>query len=280
MNRFWWWCAGRVSRLLDSAEREAVYGDFAESGETGVRALLGMLGLVARRQIAYWNDWRPWLALAGLIIPFGVLLSLVSRQVAGWSSTYLWLYFNNWRADDLWDAGFRVLAVQSAIALFSTYALLGCSSWSVGLALGSASRRTVPTNSALFSLVFLAGAWLGGLSSNPALRLSGRTIFYGSIYPGLILIALALLPCFWGMGHGLEMRAQPRVLRSSLWIAAVITLALLVTRSLALLPIHSAFFSQMAYSDRSLALRLQPIAFWPVAYWAATRFKRRRLAAN
>src|ERR1700721_2634919 len=51
MNRPAWWLVEIVSRLLAPDEREAVNGDFAESGESGAQALLGALGLVARRQI-------------------------------------------------------------------------------------------------------------------------------------------------------------------------------------------------------------------------------------
>jgi hypothetical protein len=62
--------------MLDADEREAILGDLAESGETGSHALLNVLGLVVRRQAGFWNDWRPWLALVGLIGPVGILLSL------------------------------------------------------------------------------------------------------------------------------------------------------------------------------------------------------------
>ncbi len=69
--------------MLEPDEREAVRGDFAESGETSGQALRNVLGLVLRRQAALWKDWRPWLALVGLVAPLGVLLSLVARREAG-----------------------------------------------------------------------------------------------------------------------------------------------------------------------------------------------------
>ena len=56
-----------------------------------MRALIEVFGLVARREAAQWRDWRPWLALA-LLIPFGVLLSLVSRHTASGSAIHIWLY--------------------------------------------------------------------------------------------------------------------------------------------------------------------------------------------
>jgi len=55
--------------MLESGEREAVRGDLAESGETGSQALRHVVGLVIRRQLSIWTDWRPWLTLVGLVVP-------------------------------------------------------------------------------------------------------------------------------------------------------------------------------------------------------------------
>ena len=82
MDRICWGLVDISSRLLESAEREAVCGDLAESGVTGSRALGDILGLVVRRQAALWADWRPWLGLVGLVVPLGMLLSIVSKGMA------------------------------------------------------------------------------------------------------------------------------------------------------------------------------------------------------
>lgn len=92
MTRVSWWVVDVVSRMLESDERDAVRGDFAESGESGGRALRDLLGLVIRRQAALWTDWRPWLALVGLVVPLGVLLSVVSGWWSYGSAISLWLY--------------------------------------------------------------------------------------------------------------------------------------------------------------------------------------------
>src|SRR5260221_2332799 len=88
MTRIGWWLVDTVSRMLEPDEREAVRGDFAESGETSAQALLNVLGLVARRQAAFWKDWRPWLALVGMVPPLGGLLGLVARRQAGGNAIY------------------------------------------------------------------------------------------------------------------------------------------------------------------------------------------------
>ena len=71
-------------------------GDLTESRASGRRALLDVLGLVVRRRAALWMDWRPWLALVGVVIPLGLLLSHVSRWWADGFAIYAWLYVNNW----------------------------------------------------------------------------------------------------------------------------------------------------------------------------------------
>jgi len=72
--------ADLASTLLEPHERDVVRGDLAECGVNGWRACLEVLGLVARRQAALWADWRPWLALVGVVLPIGVLLSHASRS--------------------------------------------------------------------------------------------------------------------------------------------------------------------------------------------------------
>jgi hypothetical protein len=47
-----------VARLLAREEREVVLGDLVEARETAWRALLGVLGLVAQREVGLWKGWR------------------------------------------------------------------------------------------------------------------------------------------------------------------------------------------------------------------------------
>jgi hypothetical protein len=89
MTRICWRLAEFASQALQPDERDAVLGDFAESGASGGQALMGVLGLVARREAALWKDWRPWLVLVGLVVPLAWLLSIASRLVADTSAVYL-----------------------------------------------------------------------------------------------------------------------------------------------------------------------------------------------
>jgi hypothetical protein len=72
-----WWCVDLASHALAPQEREVVGGDFAESGESGGQALRDLLGLIVRRQAALWKGPGPWVALLGLVVPLGMMLSLV-----------------------------------------------------------------------------------------------------------------------------------------------------------------------------------------------------------
>src|SRR5450755_1012275 len=89
MTRICWRMVDISSRMLEPDEREAVRGDLAESGATGNQALRDVLGLVIRRQATLWTDWRPWLTLVGLVLPLGMLLSIVSKSTADGTAVYI-----------------------------------------------------------------------------------------------------------------------------------------------------------------------------------------------
>ena len=157
MNRINWWLADIVSRLLKPDEREAVQGDFAESGETSGRALCGLLGLALRRQVELWKGWRPWLALLGLVIPLGLLLSLVSRMTADGSAIYAWMYLNNWTWTYVTNAGARIDLIRYGAGMAAEFLALASWSWTGGFLLGTLSRRTIQANVSLFCMVLFLG---------------------------------------------------------------------------------------------------------------------------
>ena len=150
MNRIAWWLVEVAARSLEPGEREAVSGDVAESGETGGQALRDVLGLVVRRQAELWKDWRPWLVLLGLVVPLGVLLSLVSRMTADSSGIYAWMYLNNWTWTYLSNAGARADLIRYGAGISLNYLALVCWSWTGGFVLGVWSRRTIAVNVSLF----------------------------------------------------------------------------------------------------------------------------------
>ena len=243
MTRICWWCVDIVSRMLESDERDAVRGDFAESGETSGQALRGLLGLVLRRQIALWRNWRPWLALVGAVAPFGILLSLVSRRMAQSSAITSWLYLNNWDWTYVRNTGFRLdFARDVAVVLFE-FLLLSCWSWTSGFVLGYLSRRAIWMNGALFCLVlvtvelwgmpqFLGRSLLLSRADNfspNAAVFAGA--FYRQVFPLIVHTVLVLLPSVWGMRQGLRLAALSLPLQTMLWASSALAMTTLATQN-------------------------------------------------
>jgi hypothetical protein len=71
-----------LSHLLPVKDREAVLGDLVEAGFTPFQAILDLAGLILRRTLDPYRDWRTWICLgsAPLITPL-----LVGLSVALWS---------------------------------------------------------------------------------------------------------------------------------------------------------------------------------------------------
>jgi hypothetical protein len=232
MKRFNWWLAEIVSLSLTPEEWEAVNGDLAESGETGGQALRDVLGLVVRRQIALWKSWRPWLAFLALVVPLGVLLSLVSRMMADGSAIYAWMYLNNWTWTYVTNAGARIDLIRYGADIALKYLALLCWSWTGGFLLGSLSRRTISVNVSLFCLALLLGEllepprnlghWLLcprplGQGANGVHGGVYSLAFYSVMFPLILQMLLVVLPSFWGVRQGLRLATLPIPRRTILW---------------------------------------------------------------
>lgn len=123
-----------AAQLLERREREAVLGDLLETGEGAWQGLLDVLGLVIRRQLLHWKNWRPWMAAFGLALPGSLLLMGISVSV---SSMYEGLIGHSILIGPprTIDEGFFELLSRGLL-------LIGCS-WSCGFVMGSISRPTL-----------------------------------------------------------------------------------------------------------------------------------------
>ena len=214
MNQLCWWLVDVFSRALKADEREAVRGDLAECSGTSGRALLDLLGLVARQQASMWMAWRPWIVLVGLVFPFGILLSLYSRLTADGSAITLWLYFNNWDWALLENPGFRHDFPRFLAVVLGNYLWLVCLSWIGGVVLGALTRGTIAINGTLLCLVLVFGEFVGvpRLLGYWAFLHRARDFdpnaavfavkFYRVILPPTVQVVLVLLPAIWGMNQG------------------------------------------------------------------------------
>jgi len=249
MTRIHWWLVRQVSRILEPAERDAVWGDVLESGETAAQALGDVSGLVIRRQTALWRDARPWLVLVGLVVPLALLLSLVSRRVSEGNAVYAWMYFSNWDWRLFQERAFWLILADTSTIVVPDILVLLSLAWTIGILLGAASRRTIAVNGALFAVVLLFGVF----AAVPwYTQLQIRTLENaGHVFPGdgagrviqrhsgdaagpslmfyvlLFQIFLVLLPAFWGMHKGLGRAARPWLLGTIPWIPAVAAMVLL-----------------------------------------------------
>jgi hypothetical protein len=266
MTRLCWQFLDILSRTLESDERDAVRGDLAESGATGGQALGDVLGLVVRRQAAFWKDWHPWLALVCLVGLAGVLLSELAFQFDGEILTQVRTY---WRHGVHYGTGLSV--GEDAVCLLCLFLAVFAWSWTSGFVLGSLSGRATWLTGTLFCLV---------VHSSYVLRLPGvqlSRIFLNLILPMSIPMLPFLIGAIWGMNSGVRMRVLD--LRHALLLAAVIAiLTLLVTWTGGWYETVREVWSEGAWQGIPWPRRLLPLATvsWPVAYMLATASWRRR----
>jgi hypothetical protein len=204
MSRICWWLVELLSRMLEPDEASVVRGDFAESGESGGRALRGLLGLVIRRQAALWKDWRPWISPIALAAP--VLVTRGGRYSI-WISVQL---------ETLWTYGVRY---ESGLTLTDDIVTMVCGSllliswaWSGGFVLGSLSRRT---------------AWIHPAVLLPVLWFSSAillVLFFLPLHKALLRllpqVALILIPFLSGVHSGVRRRGL-EIGRASLFAVAI-----------------------------------------------------------
>jgi hypothetical protein len=288
MNRINWWLVDIVSRLLHPEEREAVTGDFAESGETAGSALRGLLGLVLRRQFELWSDWRPWLALLGLVVPIGLLLSWVSRLTADGSAIYVWMYLNNWTWTYMTNAGARIDLIRYGADISLHYLALVSWAWTGGFLLGCVSRRTLQANVSLFGLVLFLGEILGAPRDLGLWIILPRPLghtdrvhagvyslaFYSVMFPLIIQMALVVLPALWGVRRGLRLETLSGPRRTILWASVLAAVTALGTES-------SVWWQFRTWDIRPMPTpvphlpSLLPIALLgPAGYWLATGMRK------
>jgi hypothetical protein len=291
MNRIFWGLVDISSRMLNPEEREVVCGDLAESGEKGSRALRDVLGLVVRRQAALWTDWRPWLTLVGLVVPLGMLLSIVSKSTADGSAVYIWMYANNLDWDLIRNSGFRYEFAHCIPIVFLPYLMLACWSWTCGFVLGSVSRGLIRLNSVLFCLMLLFGALLGApryfeyywpylhrAFPFPALPVQNDPVFaltfYRVMLPLIVQAFLVVIPSISGMRQGTEAARFRPSLRVALWTVAFAAIATMVIQDRFWL--FPSQHLQAAIQRASQTYLLNVIPYWPAGYLMTNAVRRRR----
>lgn len=127
-----------VSRMLTVDEGDAVLGDLAESGEAPSQVLAGLAGLVVRRQAARWKNWRPLVALIGVVGILGPrLIGMAWALAAPWFMN-LQIY---WKYGSFNASGLTPIEeISSSLMLLLALVFFA---WTSGFAMGSLSRNTI-----------------------------------------------------------------------------------------------------------------------------------------
>jgi hypothetical protein len=262
MTRIGWRLTDLAAQLLEPHEREAVRGDLSECGVVGWRAFGEVLGLVLRRQAALWADWRPWLALIGVVLPLGILLSHASRSWADSTAMSISLYLRIWEWSYLGYPGWRrdLLAILWSTALSA--AALSAWSWTCGYTLASLSRRTAWVTACAFVLVvFVATLGTPTLARMLHDKFSGH--FYGVVLPRLFRFVFVMLPLLWGIYSRRKGVVRPTTLLVG--AAAVIVLTVLVSAPLENSLVWGRGLYGDAGPDRTYGTSDDPRPLWPLA---------------
>jgi hypothetical protein len=197
-----------LAQALPARDQDPVVGDLLEAGIPDLRDLLDLAELVLRRWMVRWKSWHPWLALVGLVLPSGILLSRISSRLCVYASVQLAAYL---RSGNPFGNGLS-LADEAIALLCQALAVIACA-WLTGFALAGVSRPTLAAHAAVFY-----AAWLFfGARMLLAVRLDFAL-------PLLLGAACFVAPSLWGALAGIR-RAPLRPLPAIAFAAAVLLLA-------------------------------------------------------
>jgi hypothetical protein len=257
-----------LASLLEPAERDAIVGDFLDSGDTFFQGFRGVIGLILRRQLGLWKKWEPWAALIGIVVVAGPLLSRFVWDIeAFYSVTTVGAYFSSvehWNGQD-WTTAPTARDVVFFVC-FSLVIIMW--SWVSGFVLGSFSGKTL---------------WLTGVAMyltvlNFAPMASGTVSLHSAGAPTLPVFLLDRLqmwtksesllffiPVMFGVRSGLRRNLLP--LSRALFIGSLISLSTSVMVGM------SAWGYQIDTSHGTIgawgapAFNLQSLlASWPLIY--------------
>jgi hypothetical protein len=264
MRPVWRWLIGRLCRRLRPDERDAIMGDLAELGVTDKQAVREVVGFFLARQADSWKDWRPWLALGGLVVPLGVCLSQISLGLSETLSMHLGVY---WHFGQHFGTGLTIIQETEALSCQALSVIAW--SWVSGFGLASLSGRATYANAMPFYLI-----WFFSAAALPLYPFTfGRTAL-----PLILAILLFLLPSLSGMRYGLRLRTLS--LGHAVLLAAVVAALTILTTwtagwwqtALQILS-EGTWHETVSWQDRILPFA---VVSWPALYILAVASSRRR----
>jgi len=196
---------GAVRLLLSGLapdERDAVLGDLLELQTPRGRALREVAGLLIRRQVALLASWRGLLTLCAAVVPFALLIGLLTRFSAEVSAISAFAYIDNWSPTVLDSPGGRRDFANVVLTQLAGFGTLCVWSWLMGFMIGSLSRMTAWVNAGAFAFVLI-----GEYVALPQYHYAGNEAAFESVAYSVIL-PLALRGWFvlgsaiWGIWDG------------------------------------------------------------------------------
>ena len=191
-----------IARVLEPEERTVVLGDLKETNERCSRAVREVAGLVLRRQAALWVDWRPWLALVGLVGVVCPVLWVISSEVTAPIFMDIRTY---WRVGSLYSSGLTIreefyISLMRAAGLFVW-------SWTSGFVLSRLAGKTIWILGMLYFLL-----WTFPLPLTLVFAIGSPRVRSDDVPLLLVLVALQasgyvclfVYPSINGMRHSLK----------------------------------------------------------------------------
>jgi hypothetical protein len=212
-----------LGRLLEPGDRDAVLGDLAEAEANPPRALFELSGLIIRRHLERWRDWRPWLAVVAIVVPVGATLGHVARWWADVDAIYAWAYVNNWTGAHLNSTGARTELLHHTTRFLLHCLTLAAWSLTAGAALRLIARRTVSVLGPLFCLtvVFATLGTMTTARANAANTAIFSTLTYDALFPWTLRIVLVMAPAILGMRADLTGRSRRLTIATAVMVVAL-----------------------------------------------------------
>ena len=189
--------ATTLSRRLPLEEREAVLGDLAECSASPLETARQLLGLVIRRWALGWTRVEPWLGVAAVAVPCGVVLSVITRWWTESAFAQVSLLLTVWFPGYFTYPGARHGLVVLLFRIGAESGALIAWSWTIGVTLRRLSHRSaMSTAFVLFVLLFTGTV---GTSTLLARHGTPGTPFRTAILVATVRLALVVGPLVFGL---------------------------------------------------------------------------------
>jgi hypothetical protein len=221
------WSIALVCSLLRPEVSEALLGDLDEASATQAAVLNGLIGYLARSQWQAWGRWRPWLVLAGFVLPAGLVLNLASGQLAGSESVYVWMYAHNWTATYLREGWLWSQLLPMLFAMAFWWLMVAAVSLASGFILVKSARNTAWLHGIVLVILLMSGRAILQAVLPAAMRpMPGHEAFHGNaaafvsdfyslVLPSTMQCLFLIAPALFGMRVGQRRQRQRQTAHSA-----------------------------------------------------------------